>query len=45
MVSHIYKFGSQPISFQLGARYYASTSAPDGSRWGARFAMVFLFPG
>ncbi|HEY8948135.1 MAG TPA: hypothetical protein VIM56_04545 [Rhizomicrobium sp.] len=44
VVSHIYKFGSQPISFQLGARYYASTVS-DGSRWGARFAVVFLFPG
>lgn len=45
MVSHIYKFGSQRVSFQLGGRYYASTAAPDGARWGARFAVVFLFPG
>jgi hypothetical protein len=44
VVSHIYKFGSQPISFQFGTRYYAS-KPDDGARWGLRFAAVFLFPG
>jgi hypothetical protein len=44
MLSHIYKFGSQPISFQVGARYYPVTF-DDGPRWGLRFSAVFLFPG
>jgi hypothetical protein len=43
-VSHIYKFGKQPVSFQLGARYYADRPS-DAATWGLRFAAVFLFPG
>jgi len=43
-VSHIFKFGSQPVSFALGARWYPATFA-DGPRWGLRFNTTFLFPG
>jgi hypothetical protein len=43
MLSHIYRFGTQPVSFQIGARGYPTTFE-HGPRWGARFAMVFLFP-
>ena len=42
-VSHIFKFGAQPVQFQLGPRFYAVR--PDGGpTWGARFAVTFLFP-
>ncbi len=44
LVSHLFKFGSQTVSLQLGGRYYAATPI-DGPRWGARFNVVFLFPG
>jgi len=43
MLSHIFRFGTQPVSFQIGGRYYPVTPT-DGPRWGARFAVVFLFP-
>jgi hypothetical protein len=42
-LGHIYRLGTQPVNFQIGARYYAVTPQ-DGPRWGVRFAMVFLFP-
>lgn len=42
--SKVVKLGSQPVSFQLGARYWAA--APDnGPRsWGLRIGVSFLFP-
>jgi hypothetical protein len=41
--SQVFKVEGQPISFQVGPRYYFST--PNGGpRWGARFNLVFLFP-
>jgi len=42
-VSHIFRFGTQPVSFAIGGRYYAVTP-DDGPRWGLRFVMTFLFP-
>ncbi len=44
MVAKLVTIDKQPISFQLGARYYAASSAngPDG--FGARAAVTFLFP-
>jgi len=43
MISQLVKFGNQPVSFQLGYRYYAE--APDyGPDWGLRFSITFLFP-
>jgi hypothetical protein len=44
VLSHLYKFGHQPVSFQLGGRYSATTPNGAGPDWGARFNMVFLFP-
>ena len=43
MVSQLLKVGKQPISLQLGYRYYAQRplDVPD---WGLRFAVTFLFP-
>lgn len=43
MVSQMLKVGPQPISLQLGYRYYAD--APNGGpEWGLRFAITLLFP-
>jgi hypothetical protein len=43
VVSQLFKIGDQPVSFALGARYYIE--GPDGGpEWGARAALVFLFP-
>lgn len=44
LLSHIYKFGTQPVSFQLGARYYA-VRPEQTAAWGLRFNAVLLFPG
>jgi hypothetical protein len=42
-ISQLVKFGKQPVSFTIGARYY--TEKPDqGPDWGLRFAVTFLFP-
>ena len=43
MVSQVARVGKQPMSFQLGGRYYAD-SPPDGPEWGLRFTLTFLFP-
>ena len=42
-VTQLLKFGKQPVSIQLGYRYYAegSNSDPD---WGLRFSVTYLFP-
>ena len=43
LVSQILKIGSQPVSIQLGARYYAE--GPSGApEWGVRLAFTLLFP-
>ena len=43
VVSHIYKFGDQPVSLAIGGRVYAET--PDqGPDWGIRAVATFLFP-
>jgi hypothetical protein len=36
-------FGSQPVQFTVGVRYYAESPAA-GPEWGLRFAVTFLFP-
>jgi hypothetical protein len=42
--SKLTKFGTQPVSLQLGVRYRADASenGPDG--WGMRAAVTWLFP-
>jgi hypothetical protein len=43
MISHIFDFGGQPVSAQVGARYYLD--GPSGApEWGVRFAITLLFP-
>jgi len=42
-VSQIFKIGKQPMSIQLGGRYYAD--GPSGApHWGVRLAFTLLFP-
>ena len=43
LVSHVLRFGKQPVSFQLGGRYYAERP-DDTATWGLRANIVFLFP-
>jgi hypothetical protein len=44
MVSKLVTIDKQPVSFQVGARYWAASpeGGPDG--WGIRAAVTFLFP-
>ncbi|MCK5070886.1 MAG: hypothetical protein KAR01_10100, partial [Desulfocapsa sp.] len=45
MVSKLVKVGTQLVSLQVGARYWAvsdSYNTPEG--WGARAAVTFIFP-
>jgi hypothetical protein len=45
MVTQLFKIGKQPMSIQLGARYWADTPesvGPEG--WGARLAYTLVFP-
>ncbi len=43
MLNQMLKVGKQPISLQLGYRYYAEGPS-GGPEWGLRFAVTFLFP-
>ena len=42
-ISQILKIGKQPISFQIGAKYYAD-SPRYGPDWGVRFNLTLLYP-
>ena len=44
MVAQMFKPGNQPLQLQVGARYWAESPdyGPDG--WGARAALILLFP-
>src|SRR5436190_8649362 len=42
-ISQILKIGRQPISIQIGGKYYAD-SPPYGPDWGVRFALTLLYP-
>jgi hypothetical protein len=42
-VSQLVKVADQPISLQLGGRYYAE-AVDGGPDWGLRFVVTFLFP-
>ena len=47
-VTQMLKIGHQPLTLQVGARYWADTpDSPDTTGpkgWGLRFAVSFLFP-
>ena len=38
------QIGDQPVQFQLGPRYWATTPERGLHGWGVRFNVVFLFP-
>jgi len=42
-VTQLVKIGKLPVSFQLGARYYAEKPS-GGPDWGLRFTVTFVFP-
>jgi hypothetical protein len=42
-VTQLLKIGGQPLTLQLGYRYYAE-KPKDGPDWGLRFVVTFLFP-
>jgi hypothetical protein len=42
-VTQMLKLGGQPLTLQLGYRYYVE-KPKDGPDWGLRFAVTFLFP-
>lgn len=43
-VAKLTKFGEQPVSLQLGARYWATAPENGPEGFGVRAALVFLFP-
>jgi hypothetical protein len=43
-VSKLVKFGGQPVSLGVGARYWADSPDAGPHGWGARFLVTFLFP-
>jgi hypothetical protein len=43
-VSKLVRFGKQPVSFGLNARYWADSPDSGAHGWGARFVVTFLFP-
>ena len=42
-ISQILKIGRQPISIQIGGKYYGDTPA-QGPNWGVRFNFTLLYP-
>lgn len=40
----VVKFGSQPVQFQFGPRYYAEHTETGPRGWGVRGSVVFMFP-
>jgi hypothetical protein len=42
-ISQILKIGKQPVSIQIGGKYYADTPRY-GPNWGVRFNFTLLFP-
>ena len=42
-ISQLVKFGEQPVSIQLGGRYYAD-GPKGGPDWGLRLNFTLLFP-
>jgi hypothetical protein len=43
-VSKLVRFGKQPVSFGVAARYWADSPQTGPHDWGARFVVTFLFP-
>jgi hypothetical protein len=43
-VQKLTRIGKQPVSFGVGARYYADSATNGPHGWGARLIVTFLFP-
>ncbi|MBL4758887.1 MAG: transporter, partial [Rhizobiales bacterium] len=43
-VSKLTRIGTQPVSFGVGARYWAETTPGGPEGWGATFTTTYLFP-
>jgi hypothetical protein len=43
-VSKLVKFGKQPVSLQVGTRYWATSPETGSDGWGFRGGLTFLFP-
>jgi len=43
-VSKLTRFGKQPVSIGVGARYWANSTPNGPEGWGARAFITFLFP-
>jgi hypothetical protein len=43
-ISKLLKIGSQPVSFGVGARYWAESPEQGPEGWGLRSSLTFLFP-
>ncbi|MTH77094.1 transporter [Paracoccus aestuariivivens] len=43
-VSKLVKFGAQPVSFQMGARYWADAPENGPDDWGMRASVTWLYP-
>jgi hypothetical protein len=43
MFSRVVKFGTQPVQFLVGGRYYLEKPV-NGPDWGLRFQVTFTFP-
>ena len=44
LVSKLTRFGKQPVSLGVGARYYADSASSGPHGWGVRLVATFLFP-
>jgi len=44
MVSKVTKLGTHPVSFQVGARYWADAPEGRADDWGARAVFTLLYP-
>ena len=44
MISKLVRIGDLPVSFGVGARYYALSPESGAKGWGARASVTFLFP-
>ena len=43
-IAKLVKFGTQPVQFQAGVRYWAENPDTGAHDFGARFNVIFLFP-
>ena len=44
VVSRVFNFGGQMVSFGVGAKYYAKSTDGGPEGWGGRLVVTFLFP-